>query len=425
MSNSTADDGSDGGFTIKYEWWEYFLIPWIAAFVGYVTNVVALHMTFYPIEYYGYNFYRYRDEPWGLFGWQGIIPSKAEKMATISFDLFTKKLFNMKEIFMRLNPVRFSEVMSDSLLLMMDSIINEVATEYIPSIWEKLPQAVKDDIIVLADHEGETFLAEFMKDMQDHVDDVVDIKHMTVQACCSNKNLIVQIFQECGDKEFVFIRRSGFYFGFLLGIIQMLIWFVYDAAWTLPAAGFLVGWATNYIALKVIFQPLQPRKFLCWTLQGIFIRRQKEVSAVFARVVITEILHVKGIWEAIFTGPLSNNFFAMLRAHTLVFTEKMIAEIKPIAIASLGAEQFACMKEDIAQKVIDKLPSIIDRSYAYTQEALDMERTVREKMQQLSPADFEGVLHPAFEEDEIELIALGGVLGALVGVIQLFTLFAS
>ena len=413
------------GFTVKYEWWEYFLIPWIAAFVGYITNVIALQMTFYPIEYYGYNFYRYKDEPWGLFGWQGIIPSKAEKMATISFELFTKKLFNMKEIFMRLNPTRFSEVMSDSLLLMMDSIINEVATQYMPTIWEKLPQAVKDDVIVLADHEGEAFLTDFMKDMQDHVDDVVDIKHMTVLACCKNKELIVQIFQECGDKEFIFIRRSGFYFGFLLGIVQMLIWFVYDASWTLPAAGFLVGWATNYIALKVIFRPLQPRKFLCWTLQGLFIQRQKQVSAIFSRVVITEILHVKGIWEAIFTGPLSNNFFAMLRAHTLVFTEKMIAEIKPIAIASLGAEQFACMKEDIAQKVIDKLPSIIDRSYAYTQEALDMENTVREKMQQLSAADFEGVLHPAFEEDEIELIALGGILGAIVGVIQLFTLFAS
>jgi uncharacterized membrane protein YheB (UPF0754 family) len=407
----------------KCDWYKYFLIPWIAALVGYITNVIALQMTFYPIEYFGYNFYRYKDEPWGLFGWQGIIPSKAEKMATISFELFTKKLFNMKEIFMRLNPTRFSEVMSDSLLLMMDSIINEVATQYMPTVWEKLPQAVKDDIIVLADQEGEAFLADFMKDMQDHVDDVVDIKHMTVQACCNNKELIVQIFQECGDKEFIFIRRSGFYYGFLLGIVQMIIWFFYSADWILPVAGFLVGWATNYIALKVIFRPLEPRKFLCWTLQGIFIQRQKEVSAVFARVVITEILHVKGIWEAIFTGPLSNNFFAMLRAHTLVFTEKMIAEIKPIAIASLGAEQFACMKEDIAQKVIDKLPSIIDRSYAYTQEALDMERTVREKMQELSAADFEGVLHPAFEEDEIELIALGGILGAIVGVIQLYTLF--
>lgn len=380
------------GFELKYAWWEYFLIPWIAGAVGYITNVLALEMTFYPIEFFGWELYRYKDEPWGLFGWQGIIPSKAEKMATISFELFTQKLFNIHEIFQRLDPVRFSEVMGDSVLLMMDAIIQEVAMEYMPTAWGKLPQAVKDDIIVLADHEGEAFLAEFMKDMQDHVDDVVDIKNMTVSACVKNKRLIVQIFQECGDKEFVFIRRSGFYFGFIFGLFQMGAWFLYDAAWVLPAAGFLVGWLTNYIALKVIFRPLLPTKFLGWTIQGIFLKRQNEVSEIFARVIITEILHVKAIWDAIFTGPLSNNFFAMLRAHTLVFTEKMVAEIKPIAVASLGAERFARMKEDIAQKVIDKLPSIIDRSYEYTQEALDMENTVRQKMQELTPAEFEGVL---------------------------------
>ena len=123
-------------------------------------------------------------------------------------------------------------------------------------------------------------------------------------------------------------------------------------------------------------------------------------------------------------SPLSPNFFAMLRAHTLAFTEKLIVEVKPLAIAAMGADKFAQMKEDIAQKVIDNLPSIIDNSYKYTQEALNMENTVREKMQELSSSEFEGVLHPAFEEDEIELIALGGVLGALVGVVQMYTLFA-
>jgi uncharacterized membrane protein YheB (UPF0754 family) len=44
-------------------------------------------------------------------------------------------------------------------------------------------------------------------------------------------------------------------------------------------------------------------------------------------------------------------------------------------------------------------------------------------MQELPPKEFEGVLHPAFQEDEITLIFLGGVLGAIVGVIQLFVVF--
>ena len=229
------------GVELEYEWWEYFLIPWIAGLVGYFTNVLALQMTFYPIEFFGIEIFRIKDEPLGLFGWQGIIPSKAEKMATISFDLMTSKLFNIREIFHRLDPVHFGEVMEDSVLLMMDSIINEVAMEYMPETWERLPKEVKDDVVITADQECSNFMADFMQDVQDHVDDVVDIKHMAVSACVQHKDLIVKIFQECGDKEFVFIRRSGFYFGFLFGCIQMVIWFFYDADWILPVAGFLVG----------------------------------------------------------------------------------------------------------------------------------------------------------------------------------------
>jgi len=409
---------------LPYVWWEYFLIPWIAGAVGYVTNVAALQMTFYPLEFWGIPIFRIKDEPWGIIGWQGIIPTKAEKMASTTFELMTKRLFKISEIFHRLDPQRFAEVMGDALLLVMDGIVDDVASRYMPNVWSNLPQDVKDDIVVTIDQETGPFLSEFMRDMQDHVDDVVDIKDMTVSACVANKHLIVKIFQECGETEFKFIRRSGFYFGFLFGLVQLAIWFVYPAYWILPVAGFLVGWVTNYLALKCIFRPLRPRKFLCWKVQGIFLKRQNEVSATYARVVTVEIVHVKAMWEAIFSGPLSTNFYAMLRAHTLQFTEKLVAEIKPLAVAGIGAEQFAQMKEDIAQKVVDSIPSIIDNSCEYTQEALDMERTIRTKMQELPAPEFEGVLHPAFEEDEIQLIALGGVLGLLVGVLQIFTLFA-
>jgi uncharacterized membrane protein YheB (UPF0754 family) len=409
---------------LDYAWWEYFLIPWIAGFVGYITNVLALTLTFYPYEFFGIEIFRLKGEPWGIIGWQGIIPTKAEKMAGICFELMTTRLFSIHEIFGRLDPERFAEVMEDAVLLMMDSVINEVANEYMPQAWNSMPKEVRDDIIVTADKESGTFLYGFMKDMQEHVEDIVDIKEMSVKACVENKPLIVKIFQECGEQEFIFIRRSGFYFGFLFGLLQMVVWFFYPADWILPVAGFAVGWVTNWMALKVIFQPLEPINICGYMLQGLFLKRQTEVSAVFARVICVEILHIKAIWTAIFNGRLSKNFYAMLRAHSLVFTDKLLVEIEPLAIAAMGSDKFLQMKEDIAQKVLDKIPSVIDVSYEYTQAALDMETTIRTKMSELPSADFEGVLHPAFEEDEIQLIALGGLLGAIVGVIQLFTIFA-
>eukprot|EP00980_Cylindrotheca_fusiformis_P007998 scaffold1706_cov116-Cylindrotheca_fusiformis.AAC.1 len=407
----------------EFDWWEYALIPIIAGIVGYGTNVVALHLTFYPLEFLGIELFRLDNQPWGLFGWQGIIPTKAKKMASTTFDLMTTRLLSIHEIFSRLEPEKFAEVMDDVVLLMMDEVINEVANKFMPKAWNNIPKGVRDDIIVSADGESNKFLVAFMNDMQAHIEDVVDIKEMSVSACIENKHLIVKIFQECGEREFVFIRRSGFYFGFLFGLIQMIVWFFYPADWILPVAGFAVGWVTNWMALKVIFEPVEPVSICGHKLQGIFLQRQAEVSEVFARVVCTEILHIKAIWEAVFTGRLSKNFAALLRAHTLAFTDKLLAEVEPLAIAALGMDKFLDMKESIAQKVIQKLPDIIDSSYEYTQSALGMEETMREKMKELPSRDFEGVLHPAFEEDEIQLILLGGVLGAIVGVIQLFTLF--
>ena len=91
--------------------WKYIIIPFISGFIGWITNVLALEMTFYPIEYMGINLYRWPDEPLGIIGWQGIIPTKADKMAGICFDLITTKLMDVKSVFARLDPARFSQVM--------------------------------------------------------------------------------------------------------------------------------------------------------------------------------------------------------------------------------------------------------------------------------------------------------------------------
>ena len=56
--------------------YNFILMPFISAFVGYITNVIALKMTFYPLEFTpaAMKIWQPKDQPFGLFGWQGIIP---------------------------------------------------------------------------------------------------------------------------------------------------------------------------------------------------------------------------------------------------------------------------------------------------------------------------------------------------------------
>jgi hypothetical protein len=52
-----------------------------------------------------------------------------------------------------------------------------------------------------------------------------------------------------------------------------------------------------------------------------------------------------------------------------------------------------------------------------------IERLLRERMEALPPAEFQDLLRPCFQEDETKLIAMGGVLGLLAGLGQLFFVF--
>ncbi len=83
------------------------------------------------------------------------------------------------------------------------------------------------------------------------------------------KKLLVELFQTCGKVELAFVIRSGLYFGFLLGILQMAVWVCWDPWWSLAVGGALVGYVTNFIAIKSVRSlPLLIWPVVCAQQQG-------------------------------------------------------------------------------------------------------------------------------------------------------------
>lgn len=69
--------------------------------------------------------------------------------------------------------------------------------------------------------------------------------------------------------ELAFLVNSGFGFGCMLGLIQMALWVFFELPWTLAAGGAAVGYLTNLIAIKLIFEPVEPTRFGPFVLQAI------------------------------------------------------------------------------------------------------------------------------------------------------------
>ena len=92
---------------------EYAVIPAVAAFVGLSTNYMGVKMLFYPIEYIGTEWHRWGPgTPWGLIGWQGVVPCKTEKMAGRLVEIVTKRLLSLPEAFGRLDPGELSDLLA-------------------------------------------------------------------------------------------------------------------------------------------------------------------------------------------------------------------------------------------------------------------------------------------------------------------------
>eukprot|EP00937_MAST-01D_sp_MAST-1D-sp2_P002090 g2090.t1 len=418
--------------------WLFVAIPPISGLVGYATNVIALVMTFAPLEFVGPKVLLIPDQPVGLFGWQGIIPAKAGKMAGISVDLMLDKLFDVQEIFSRLNPTRVAQLLAPGLREICASVLGTVGAEQFPRAWAALPAPLRAEAVDVAAAGSPAMLKGMLAEMKGRILEVLDVRAMSVRHLTMNKQILIDMFKACGKEEFIFIERSGWYFGFLFGVVQMIIYAFYDAWWVLPVFGFVVGYATNAIALKMIFQPIERAEYrVCpclppLVLHGLFLKRQNEVSVIFARKASSEVMTSRMMWDEILRGPNAHKFEAIVRKHVGVMIDRTAgadggATVSPALDRFLrargGGWSLDSVKDRVADLVIEQLPAQVALIHAYTDEALDLQREMREKMQALSSREFEGVLHPVFEEDEIKLILVGAALGFAVGCFQQFVMF--
>ena len=393
--------------------WLYLSMPVIAAVIGYVTKIVAVRMMFQPMEFIGIKPY---------LGWQGVIPRKAEKMASISVDLITSKLIKVEEIFARLDPRQIAAEIEQPMLKAVEQITREVISQHQPGVWELLPGFVRDRLIRRVQAEAPQVVAAIMSDLRENIGQMFDLKHMVISALLRDKKLLNRVFSEVGHKEFRFFGYSGLVFGFLIGLVQMVTWLFYQSPWILPAFGLFIGFASDWLALQMLFNPKRPVKILGLTYQGLFLRRQKEVSRDYARLVADQLITPRNIWQGVLEGPGSDRLFALVQRHVEQMVDQQAGIARPLVAFAIGSRQYQNMKKAVTEKLLQTLPETLKHMEGYAEGAMDIRNTLVERMERLSPEEFEGMLRPAFKEDEWSLIVVGAVLGFLVGELQTYLL---
>jgi len=192
----------------------------------------------------------------------------------------------------------------------------------------------------------------------------------------------------------------------------------------LPILAALVGWITNFLAIKMLFHPHQPKKILGITFHGVFPKRQPQIAENLGSLVANELLSMKDVAQKIedlSTQPealdavgkriektIRGKLISAFPMLSMFLTDDMIVKVTNLFKGEL---------EDFLKESAQELASKMEKS-------VDIQALVREKVQAFSSNKIEELL-VGFMAQEFRFIErIGAVLGFLIGCIQVFLVTA-
>lgn len=418
--------------------WRLVLIPPITGIIGYVTNWVGIRLLFYPVDFVGFKVpgmeqftqllpAKIQGIPGmieGKVGWQGIVPSRAPKMGSLGADKGVKKIATQQEFYESFDPEAIAEHVVAAASDDIHDLVDDIIRREHPQLWTDAPDQVKQMVHSRVEAQMPQIADRLFQQMGDNIDELMDMKLMMVNQLGGDPELLNKMFLEIGDKELQFLINSGFVLGTFLGCFSIPLFVFIDRWWVLPMAGVLVGYFTNYIAIKAIFNPVNERKIGPFRIQGLFIKRQHEAADSYSRLVAQEIITVGNIATNMLNGSQSDRTRKMIRDSVRPAVDEAVGLAGPFVRVTTGDREYEAMRERFAAETIDHaFEPLLDEEF--NRERSEAVRgLIEERMKDLPPEDYTEILRSAFKEDEWLLIFIGAVLGFVAGWIQLLVVTA-
>lgn len=191
-----------------------YLLPFVAAFIGWFTNWIAIKMLFHP------------KLPVRILGLtiQGIFPKRQQQFAEKLGALVSRELISFDEIASKINSPETVQKVLPIVEEKVDHFIKTKLSEEMPLlsmfINDKTLENIKKGIVHEVELMFPTMIGKLTTGMQEELD-VERIVTDKVKNFSSDK--LEEILFSIMSKEFKFVEIVGAVLGFLIGVVQILL----------------------------------------------------------------------------------------------------------------------------------------------------------------------------------------------------------
>ncbi len=195
-------------------YWLLIIIPLISAFIGWVTNWVAIKMLFHP------------RKPKKVLGitFHGIFPKRQQQFAEKLGRLVSAEFLSFDDIEEKIsNPENLKKIMPMIENHIDDFLRNRLSTE-MPVIsmfiGDKTISKLKESFM----KEIEILFPQVMKQYAANLKDELDLEQIVIQKVSGfSSDKLEEVLLQIMSKEFRFVEIIGAVIGFIIGVVQVVI----------------------------------------------------------------------------------------------------------------------------------------------------------------------------------------------------------
>jgi uncharacterized membrane protein YheB (UPF0754 family) len=271
-------------------------------------------------------------------------------------------------------------------------------------------------------------------ELKQNINSILDIKEMAIEAMVKDPKMMVDMFREIAPRELTFIQHVAAVMGFILGLVQMGLYLAFPTSkyptadyYVLPISGLILGWFTNWLALKMTFYPIWPHMFCDnrVNFQGVFLKRQKEAAAKMSQLICAKVVDARAMLQYMLQNETSgggvDKLLEIYRTNLTTTIDDSVGFARTVVPTFVG-QGIEDLKQDVIDISLEILPEHMDSIEKFIDRTMKVEEILSWRLARLQPPEFEDIVHPIFKDDEWILLLVGALLGIFIGIAQAYIL---
>lgn len=182
--------------------------------------------------------------------------------------------------------------------------------------------------------------------------------------------------------------------------------------------GAMIGWITNFIAIKMLFRPYKEVNLIFFKIQGLLPKRKNEIGNSIAEIVNNELVSVKDIISKISPEDIEENIGLIVDRILESRLKEEIVKNFPMAAFFLSDSMLEKIKHIIKQSILDHKEEMINVFAEYLENKVDIKSIIVEKVNGFSLEKIEEIIITLAKKELKHIEYIGAVLGGIIGLVQ-------